>query len=301
MYSESMDWKLATIVVMKGCPATLARTLRSLRTCSTCLRRMTGVVSGCTRDVCEGVRTVDLAQYLQGKDAVCVALLCIFQAHQPDARKGAGAEGLDELKVLLAQQLARVADGLVVRVLVDLVWGEGARVGLPLGEGALLGLARLVHGRVVAVVQRDRGLARALFLFAVVLDRVEQPVDGGRHGGRAGAGVARSEGCFRAYEGIAGLGVGRAEQSRGRGLGAGAGAGAGADGRPEEWQPSPTTRGRLDVTVCRHGGGFLSHDAAWGVARAATKPAHKPHGRRPTVTANAARVHCTPHVQESTY
>lgn len=41
MYNESMDWKLATIVVMKGCPATLARTLRSFRTCSTCLRRMT--------------------------------------------------------------------------------------------------------------------------------------------------------------------------------------------------------------------------------------------------------------------
>jgi len=41
MYSESWSWKLATMVVMKGCPATAASTLRSLRTCSTCLRRIT--------------------------------------------------------------------------------------------------------------------------------------------------------------------------------------------------------------------------------------------------------------------
>jgi hypothetical protein len=41
MYNESWSWKLETKVVIKGCPATPARTFRSLRTCSTCLRRIT--------------------------------------------------------------------------------------------------------------------------------------------------------------------------------------------------------------------------------------------------------------------
>ena len=75
MYSESMDWKLATIVVMKGCPATLARTLRSFRTCSTCLRRMTGVVSAIAWSSHVVIHTIYLAQDLQGKDLVLVTLL----------------------------------------------------------------------------------------------------------------------------------------------------------------------------------------------------------------------------------
>jgi hypothetical protein len=41
MYNESWSWKLDTRVVMNGCPATAASTLRSFRTCSTCLRRIT--------------------------------------------------------------------------------------------------------------------------------------------------------------------------------------------------------------------------------------------------------------------
>ena len=93
-----------------------------------------------------------------------------------------GAERLDQLKVLLAQDFTRVADSLLLRVLVNLVRAQCMSVGLPLYERALLLLARLVHGRVVAVVQRNRGLARTLLLFPVVLNGVEQPVDGGRHG-----------------------------------------------------------------------------------------------------------------------
>jgi hypothetical protein len=41
MYNESWSWKLDTRVVINGCPATAASTLRSFRTCSTCLRRIT--------------------------------------------------------------------------------------------------------------------------------------------------------------------------------------------------------------------------------------------------------------------
>ena len=90
-----MDWKLATMVVMNGWPATRARTLRSLRTCSTCLRRMTGqggLALGWARPrVCVGGEarlTVDLAQDLEGKHLVLVAVLGVLYAHQPDARKG---------------------------------------------------------------------------------------------------------------------------------------------------------------------------------------------------------------------
>lgn len=45
MYNESSSWKLATMVVMKGWPATAASTLRSFRTCSTCLSRITVTLS----------------------------------------------------------------------------------------------------------------------------------------------------------------------------------------------------------------------------------------------------------------
>lgn len=43
MYRVSLSWKLATMVVMKGCPATAASTFLSFRTCSTCFSRITSV------------------------------------------------------------------------------------------------------------------------------------------------------------------------------------------------------------------------------------------------------------------
>lgn len=92
-----------------------------------------------------------------------------------------GAERLDQLKVLLAQDFTRVAHGLLGGVLVDLVRAQRVSLGLPLRKRALLLLARLVHSRVVAVVQRAGRLARTLLLLAVVLNGVQQAVDG-RHG-----------------------------------------------------------------------------------------------------------------------
>lgn len=63
-----------------------------------------------------------------------------------------GAEGLDQLKVFLAQDLGRVADGLLLRVNVNLVVAERVLLRLPLRQVLLLFLARPVHGRIGAVV-----------------------------------------------------------------------------------------------------------------------------------------------------
>lgn len=81
-----------------------------------------------------------------------------------------------------------MADDLLVRVYVDFVGAEGALLVLPLRQGVLLLLARAVHGRVVAVVQRARVLRGrgALFGLSVVLDGVQQLVDGSGHGGGVG-------------------------------------------------------------------------------------------------------------------
>lgn len=89
MYSESWSWKLATIVVMKGCPATTASTLRSLRTCSTCLSRITGTWPLAAVDSWRGRRhTVHLAQDLEREDPVQFAALGILEPYEPDTRKG---------------------------------------------------------------------------------------------------------------------------------------------------------------------------------------------------------------------
>lgn len=89
MYSESMDWKLATMVVIKGCPATLARTLRSFRTCSTCFKRITETwpLAIAAESFPSAAHTVNLAQDFEGKDFVLVFALCIFQTYEPYARK----------------------------------------------------------------------------------------------------------------------------------------------------------------------------------------------------------------------
>jgi hypothetical protein len=149
---------------------------------------------------------VDLAQDLEREDLVLIAGLRVLEPHQPYARKGAWrtvsirspsvsragpswpgmrtrAERLDQLEVVLAQHLGRVAHGLARGVHVDLVGAERVLVGLPLRQLLLLLLARLVHGRVGAVVQRARMRRRGtLPLFAVVLQRVQQ-LEGSRHGG----------------------------------------------------------------------------------------------------------------------
>lgn len=131
------------------------------------------------------LRTVGLAEDLQGKDLVLVAALCILQTHQPDARKGASAQRLDQLKVLLAQHLGRVPHDLLLRIDVDLVRAERVLLGLPPGQRLLLLLAWAVHGLVAPVVQRA-GVVR-LFLVAHVLARVEQTVHrGGRVPSTAG-------------------------------------------------------------------------------------------------------------------
>lgn len=78
-----------------------------------------------------------------------------------------------------------MADDLLFGVNVDLVWGEGVLLVLPLGKRVFLLLARGVHGRVVAVVQRARVIVlRTLLLFAMVLHRVQQVLHRGRHGCR---------------------------------------------------------------------------------------------------------------------
>jgi hypothetical protein len=85
MYNESWSWKLETKVVMKGCPATAARTFRSLRTCSTCLRRITGriLAINCALIVLCTIQTVRLAQDLKGKHLVLAFLLVAIEARKP--------------------------------------------------------------------------------------------------------------------------------------------------------------------------------------------------------------------------
>jgi hypothetical protein len=143
---------------------------------------------------------VRLAQDLEGKDLVGVAALHIVEAHQPHARKGAGAQCLDQLKVFLAQHLGRVADGLRLRVALDLVGAQDALMVLPLGQRVLLFLARAVHGRVVAVVQRAGVVLRlrAILLVAQVLSWVQQAVHRRRHA----CSIGRPRGAAAACEGV---------------------------------------------------------------------------------------------------
>lgn len=86
------------MVVMNGWPATQAKTLRSLRTCSTCLRRMTGSVSAAIAVVRLLAPTVDLAEDLEREDLVLVTLSRSGQARKPDSRKrpyqGTGLAGV---------------------------------------------------------------------------------------------------------------------------------------------------------------------------------------------------------------
>lgn len=91
-----------------------------------------------------------------------------------------GAERLDELKVVLSQHFGRMANGLLLRVNVDLVKAQRVLLGLPLRQMVLLFLARLVHGRISAVVQ-GAGMRR-FFLVPVVLHGVEHVLEGSRHG-----------------------------------------------------------------------------------------------------------------------
>jgi len=64
------------------------------------------------------------------------------------------SQRLDQLKIFLAQHLGRVADGLLLRINVDLIGRQRMLLRLPLRQVLLLFLARPVHGRVGAVVER---------------------------------------------------------------------------------------------------------------------------------------------------
>lgn len=73
---------------MNGCPATAARTLRSLRTCSTCFNRITVVILAVRESNSKRSKlTVDLSQDLERKDLVLIAILPISQPCKPDARE----------------------------------------------------------------------------------------------------------------------------------------------------------------------------------------------------------------------
>lgn len=105
---------------------------------------------------------VDLPEDLEREDLAGVLALAIGELDQPDARKGAGAQGLDQLEVVLDQDLGRVADRFVLRVDDDLVDLQRPLLGLPLGELALLVLA-LVH---VVLPVPAAALARAVVMEA---------------------------------------------------------------------------------------------------------------------------------------
>lgn len=95
MYRESSSWKLATMVVMKGCPATVARMFRSLRTwnlrqimhgvlllmvgfitCSICFSLITiRNVSETAESDRAKVLTIHFAQYLQREDLLLITIL----------------------------------------------------------------------------------------------------------------------------------------------------------------------------------------------------------------------------------
>jgi hypothetical protein len=188
------------MVVMKGWPATLARTLRSFRTCSTCFRRITAT---CALVVADG--RLQLATHrrpcagssaqtpcprrrrgrLSGAPATR-AQRCLAGCQHRGASRWAPArtcaERLDQLEVFFAQHLGRVPNRLRLGVLVDLVGAERVLVILPAGQRLLLFLSWALHGRVVAVVQRARLRLRALLLVPVVLHRVQQILHRGRHG-----------------------------------------------------------------------------------------------------------------------
>jgi hypothetical protein len=188
---------------------------------------------------------IRLAQDLEGKDLVGVAALDVFKAHQPHARKGAGAQRLDQLKVLLAQHLGRVADGLRLRVALDLVGAQGVLLVLPLRQRVLLFLARAVHGRVVAVVQRAGvvlGL-RAILLVAQVLARMQQAVHRRRHA----CSIGRARGAGRS-----GRGEGVSAPVSGHGTGSDCGAIGGGRG----------VFGRANVTACD--GSMQPPRGSWG-------------------------------------
>lgn len=195
------------MVVMKGCPATLARTLRSFRTCSTCLRRITA--RGCQQRrrnsphyIPSTLRRIFSANTLSSSSALHsfrrtshtrakVPDKCQHMPFHPQAMR-TSAQCLDELKVFLAQHFGRVADDLCVGVLFDLLRTHGVLRLFPLRQVLLLFLTRAVHGRVVAVVQWTGLLVlRTLLLVPVMLHRVEKVLHGGRHGccvGQARAG-----------------------------------------------------------------------------------------------------------------
>ena len=169
------------MVVMKGWPATLARTLRSFRTCSTCLRRMTGRVSSCKGaypgTMSRGACRIEMETYHRLCAGSSVQTLC---SRRPPLRPSIApatraqmyltysqrpvlclaawtsmrtrAQRLDQLKVFLAQDLGGVADGLLLRINVNLIRAECVLLRLPLRQLLLLFLARPVHGGIGAVV-----------------------------------------------------------------------------------------------------------------------------------------------------
>jgi len=117
---------------------------------------------------------VDLAQDLEGEDGVGATVgVGVAQAHQPDAGKGAGAERLDELEVVLTQHLGREADGAVERA-------------APVRQRLRLARAGPVHVGGGAVVERAGGRRG---LLAVVVG-VQQAVEARHHGGQRGGGDA---------------------------------------------------------------------------------------------------------------
>lgn len=92
------------------------------------------------------------------------------------------SQGFDQFKVFLPQDCARVAHHLLV-LIVYLAGAQRVLLVLPLRQSALLVLARLVHGRVLALVRGRlllRGLVRLLAGVGVpVRMRVEELMHGG--------------------------------------------------------------------------------------------------------------------------
>ena len=137
-----------------------------------CDTRTLAAVAVDARRGTRGISTVGLAQNLERKDLVLVTVACIAQTHQPDTRKGAGSQGLNQLKVLLAQHVGRVADRLLVRVNGYLTRLECARVLSPLRKRMLLFVAGALHGRRVLALG---ALVAPMIARAV---RVQELVDG---------------------------------------------------------------------------------------------------------------------------